>query len=115
MFDSCLDSEQMFGQHGSMHRTYVRRRLTLLAAVISVLAVGVPAAGHSFAGGGEAAGADRQTGTSYVIREGDTLWNLARRMAPAEDPRLVVDRIADANDIVAGDLTPGQRLMLPAA
>lgn len=115
MFDSGLDSEQVFGQHGLMHRTYVRRRLTVLAAVVFILALGVPAAARSVAGGSPGTGAIPPVGTPYVVREGDTLWNLARQVAPAEDPRLVVDRIADVNGIEAGDLIPGQQMILPAA
>lgn len=50
----------------------------------------------------------------YVVREGDTLWAIARRLEPGEDPRAVVDEIAEANRIAAGDLIPGQVLVLPS-
>jgi nucleoid-associated protein YgaU len=41
-----------------------------------------------------------------VVRQGDTLWSIARRVAPASDPRSVVDALAAArgtSDVRAGD------------
>jgi hypothetical protein len=31
----------------------------------------------------------------YVVRPGDTLWDIARRVAPEADPRPLVDELAD--------------------
>jgi nucleoid-associated protein YgaU len=70
-----------------------------------------PALG-ALAGGAEPAPVAR---SSYVVRPGDTLWSIARRLEPGEDPRAVVDEIAEANRIAAGDLVPGQVLVLPSA
>jgi nucleoid-associated protein YgaU len=50
---------------------------------------------------------------SYVVREGDTLWSIARRLAPGEDPRPLVDAISAANGVEAGALVPGQTLVIP--
>jgi hypothetical protein len=46
----------------------------------------------------------------YVVEPGDTLWSIAGRIAPGEDPRPIVDELADR----AGGsvLRPGQRLSL---
>ena len=52
---------------------------------------------------------------AYVVRPGDTLWGIARRMGDqAEDPRALIDAIARAND-VRGSLVPGQTLVIPAS
>jgi nucleoid-associated protein YgaU len=51
---------------------------------------------------------------SYVVRTGDTLWAIAGRLAPGRDPRPLVDAIARVNGVEAGDLVPGQTLVLPA-
>lgn len=51
---------------------------------------------------------------TVVVRPGDTLWSIARRIAPGRDPRGVVDAIVDANGVEAGSLVPGQTLVLPA-
>jgi nucleoid-associated protein YgaU len=52
--------------------------------------------------------------TSYVVRDGDTLWSIASRLVPGEDPRPVVDAIAAINGVDAGALVPGQTLVIPA-
>jgi len=50
---------------------------------------------------------------SYVVRPGDTLWSIARRLAPSEDPRPLVDAIAAANHVDGGWIVPGQALVVP--
>jgi LysM repeat protein len=50
----------------------------------------------------------------YVVRPGDTLWSIARGLAPSEDPRPLVDAIAAANHIDAGSIVPGQALVVPS-
>ena len=59
-------------------------------------------------------GAPEANATTYVVRPGDTLWSIATRFRPGADPRLVVDRIARANDLDAGALVPGQQVTIPA-
>ena len=51
---------------------------------------------------------------SYVVRGGDTLWSIAKGLAPGEDPRPLVDAISAANGVEAGALAPGQTLLIPA-
>ena len=46
--------------------------------------------------------------------EGDTLWTIARKLAPESDPRPVVDLIVGQNGVDAGRLVPGQTLVVPA-
>jgi LysM repeat protein len=51
---------------------------------------------------------------TYVVRPGDTLWGIARRLAgPDADPRPLVDELAASNH-VRGALQAGTRLVLPA-
>ena len=52
--------------------------------------------------------------TSYVVRGGDTLWSIAERVAPGEDPRPLVDAIVTENRVDAGALVPGSTLVIPA-
>ncbi len=56
----------------------------------------------------------RVSSHAYVVRAGDTLWSIAERLAPGEDPRPVVDAIASVNVVDAGRLIPGQTLLIPS-
>jgi Tfp pilus assembly protein FimV len=49
---------------------------------------------------------------TYVVEQGDTLWSIARRVAPGRDPRPVVDGLIEANDL-RGGLQAGQELSIP--
>jgi hypothetical protein len=54
------------------------------------------------------------TSRSYVVRAGDTLWQIARRqVGPSGDPRPVIEDIRDANGLRTAALAPGARLVLP--
>jgi nucleoid-associated protein YgaU len=52
--------------------------------------------------------------SSYVVRGGDTLWSIAERLAPGEDPRPLVDAIEAANHVDPGALVPGSTLVIPS-
>jgi hypothetical protein len=44
---------------------------------------------------------------------GETLWDVARRVAPQADQGAVVHRIRELNGIVGSAIEPGQRLQVP--
>jgi LysM domain-containing protein len=46
----------------------------------------------------------------YVVEPGDTLWSIAERIAPGEDPRPIVHRLAERAG--GSGLRPGQRMSL---
>jgi hypothetical protein len=51
----------------------------------------------------------------YVVAPGDTLWEIAARVAPAgEDVRDTVARVLEVNGLGGASIAPGQRLLLPA-
>jgi LysM domain len=114
MFDSSLDTERAFGQHRGVERTYVRRRWVVAVVVTAVLAVALCplAAGAARRGEAPVAPAGRAE-ARVVVGPGDTLWSIARRERPADDPREVVDAIEDRNAVDAGALVPGQSLVVP--
>ena len=105
----------------------VYRRRRLLAAVLVVLAVVaavfvvVPAvsAGVGALGGRPLTPSGAPVSTpmqpvaadTYVVRSGDTLWSIARRMQPSGDIRPLVDRIAAARH--GASLRPGDRITRP--
>ncbi len=51
---------------------------------------------------------------THVVRQGDTLWGVARLHASERiDPRAVVDQIRRLNGLSTAQLSPGQELKLP--
>ena len=50
---------------------------------------------------------------SIVVQPGDTLWSIARRIAPHSDPRGVVD--AMAAKLGTSDIRPGDRFTWPVS
>ena len=73
-------------------------------SVAAVTAVVVTAAGQPF---------DLAGSSTVVVQPGDTLWGIAREVAPQDDPRAVVDAIEDLNGLHDGELMAGQVLRLP--
>ncbi|MGH2675781.1 MAG: LysM peptidoglycan-binding domain-containing protein [Actinomycetota bacterium] len=51
-----------------------------------------------------------------VVRQGETLWGIARGLVgPEGDPRPVVEAIRDSNDLGVSTLLEGQTLVLPSS
>jgi Tfp pilus assembly protein FimV len=93
---------------------YRRRRAALGAFV--VLLVGVILV-MAFVGGRASADgtsdAEIRPAAVYVVRPGDTLWDLAVALAPDRDPRVVVAALERSAG--GASLRPGQRIVLPAS
>jgi Tfp pilus assembly protein FimV len=47
------------------------------------------------------------------VGAGETIWDVAQRVAPESDPRAVVARIRQLNRIEGSALQPGQQLRVP--
>jgi Na+-transporting methylmalonyl-CoA/oxaloacetate decarboxylase gamma subunit len=60
----------------------------------------------------QAAGPERPP-RAVVVAPGDTLWSIAATSSPHQDPRVVVQRIAEVNHLDGAALRPGQRLLIP--
>ena len=50
-----------------------------------------------------------------VVQPGESLWSVARRVAPQNDPREVMAQIRRINDLAGTELIVGQQLLLPVA
>ena len=88
--------------------TYWRRRLAvLLGAVVLVLVAGQAAA--ALGSSPLAAPARPPSVVRTVVRSGDSLWTVAGRVAPGEDPRPVVDALAQARH--DAPLIPGETVV----
>lgn len=94
---------------------YWRRRL-LVGALLVVIGAGLWtiatwAANSSI--GVDTVGADRSAPVAaeiHVVQPGDTLWSIATEIAPADDVRATVDRLAELNG--GASLEVGQRLII---
>jgi hypothetical protein len=114
-----VDSEQVFGQDGGGsnrcslsidgHDEEVNRMRARVLAIVLVVAGFLVVAPGLARGDGPDRPAPR---VSYVVESGDTLWSIARRVAPGRDPRPVVDGLIEANNL-RGGLQAGQELSIP--
>jgi len=98
--------------------TFRRRRLAVALLALGVVVVAARA-GVAL-GGSPLAAPERRpassspasgAATTVVVRPGDTLWSIATRLAPGDDPRPLVDELVDARGGVA--LEPGERVVVP--
>ena len=102
--------------------TYWRRRIVCMTLRLGLLWVMSSAAG--FVNGDRsverpqaqtliesAAGESLTAGQVVIVKPGDTLWSIARKMQPTGDVRPLVDRIATLNN--GYGLIAGQALLLP--
>lgn len=94
--------------HRPARRRGGHRRIVVLAIVVS-MALSVVWAPRLVA----VTSPDPQDAT-HVVRQGDTLWGVARLHASERtDPRAVVDQIRRLNGLSTAQLSPGQELKLP--
>ncbi|WP_029145734.1 LysM peptidoglycan-binding domain-containing protein [Microbacterium luticocti] len=91
-----------------------RRVLAALVALPVAAALGWAALGGGSALASRDAGAPAGTFATITVSAGDSLWSIARQVAPAADPRDVVDAIMRLNALQTAVVSPGERLALPA-
>ena len=98
--------------HASHLRMTKRGRAVLLTmvatpVVIAALAFGINAGG--------AIGTSSSTPLAKVtVVGGETLWGVAKQVAPNADPRDVIADIISVNRLKSADIYPGERLAIPA-
>ena len=86
-----------------------------MAALLTGLVLAGSAAAQSSQGAAAGETVAREGGAVHVVEPGDTLWVIARGIVgPEGDPRPMVDRIRETNDL-DGPLLAGTRLVLPRA
>ncbi|MER7798138.1 LysM peptidoglycan-binding domain-containing protein [Microbacterium sp. NPDC096154] len=90
-----------------------RRVLAALAAapVAAGLALAVISGGNALASREE--GAPAGTFDVVTVMPGDSLWSIAQEVAPAADPRDVVDAIIALNQLPGSVVAAGERLSIP--
>jgi len=96
-------------------RTRVTRRGRLV--VVALVALGLLAA-ISIGRAGSQAATSVDNGPALgqtTVQSGETLWSVAQRIAPSNDPREVVAQIRRVNHLSGSVLQVGQQLLLPNA
>src|SRR5947209_14282080 len=80
------------------------RRLLAAVAAVSLFGIGLALGAHGSTSAGY---------TTVVVQPGDTLWSIAAEHYPADDVRVRVDDIEQANSLPGPVIQVGQRLRLP--
>lgn len=93
--------------------TYWRRR-AVVALIVAALVLVMAQAGAALGGSTPAAPERHPAGqvvdpsAGTVVRPGDSLWTVAQRLAPGDDPRPIVDALSEARHGTV--LTPGETI-----
>jgi LysM repeat protein len=97
-----------------MHSTLrlTRRGRVVIVALLATLLFVAFLAGRS---GVSSASTDtgRSSYTQTTVQPGETVWSVAKRVAPKHDPRALVDQIRALNHLDSGTLQVGQQLLIP--
>ena len=88
-----------------------RGRLLLVLTVLLLLIVGFSAGRVSSQA---ASHLSHQRPPTVTVQQGETLWQLAMRIAPHTDPRLVVAQIEQINHLPGAQVFAGQQLIVPS-
>lgn len=97
-------------------------RMALLAALLALALLtgawlALRATGPATAGTprGDGAVVEQQPAlVQHTIAAGDTLWALAAAVDPGADPRPMVDRIMQLNDLASAEVAVGTVVLVPA-
>ncbi len=83
-----------------------RGRCVVVTALMAALCGAGAFVGHAEI----AAAGSRPTVEHVTVRPGETLWQLAERISPNADPRVVVAELETVNHLPSGVIRAGQRL-----
>lgn len=89
-----------------------RGRAVLAALIVLPLLVG---GGALLASGGAIAGIQSSSASfrHVTVQPGDSLWSIAQRVAPHDDPRDVIAAFVDLNGLSSGMVMAGEQLAVP--
>jgi hypothetical protein len=94
-------------------RVFRRRRLAGLLVGVAVVA-GIVVGLSQLASAANGPAVPERT-TVVQVAPGETLWQLAERVAPGSPPQQVVERIRELNGMHGSTIHPGQPLIVPDA
>ncbi|KAA2254975.1 LysM peptidoglycan-binding domain-containing protein [Solihabitans fulvus] len=79
-----------------------------------LIALAVVCLGLLYGTGVDGAGAVPDRTATVQVHAGETLWDVAQRMAPGSEPSAVVERIKQLNGLGGTSVYPGQSLTVPS-
>jgi hypothetical protein len=88
-----------------------RGRLVVVLLFLLVLVTGLSlgmtsqAAGHG----------QHRAPATVTVQPGESLWQVATRVAPDADPRLVIDQLVRINHLPSASVAAGQQLVVPGS
>ena len=91
-----------------------RGRTLLLLALVGVLFAAF-SLGRANSQAAPTAGDAPASVEQVTVQPGESLWAVARRIAPENDPREVIGQIRRLNRLEGSQLQAGQQLLLPTA
>ena len=97
---------------GSQRVRLTKRGRFALFFLLSAITV----VGMMVAAGGQARATDRSAGlatSSYTVRAGQSLWQIAKVVAPNQDPRVTISQIEDLSGLAGSHVVAGQQLVVP--
>jgi LysM repeat protein len=98
--------------HAAVHLT-ARGKIVVLVALVAV-GVALMLALSGLVGGAAAGTPAQPTTHTIVVQPGQTLWSIARDVAPAADRRETIARIIQLNALPSSGVSAGERLVVPA-
>lgn len=90
------------------HASVLKRMAITLSTIVVGLVLLLPSTG-------DASSVEPGAGATYVVRPGDTLWEIAAASAPQGDHRSAVDTLMAMNGLDSSLIVPGQQLVLPSS
>ena len=93
---------------GNYRLTNPRRLVRAVVILALSFAISILGITGSFAGSDPGA-----TLEVVTVQSGDSLWELADKYAPSQDPRDWIARVVMVNALETVELTPGQQIALP--
>lgn len=90
-----------------------RGRAVLVLLLVGLLLAAVSLGGARTQAAGVESEGQRAPVQTVTVQPGESLWSVAQRIAPDNDPRDVVAQIRRLNDLESSSLQVGQLLVLP--
>jgi LysM repeat protein len=89
-----------------------RRGIGVLTVAVAVACAGLWWLAAQTASGSAAAGTPHHAPSAVTVAPGDTLWDIAARVAPQRDPRAEVADLTRRNHLSEAAIVPGQVLQI---